>query len=375
MKVVVILGTRPELIKLSCVIKKIKQNFELILVHTGQNFDANLDKIFYADLDLPEPDYYLDCNEGNLGENLGKVISSSYNLLSELKPDAVLILGDTNSAMSAYSAKRLQIPIFHMEAGNRCFDQRVPEEINRKIVDHLSDINLPYTQIAKSYLRDEGINAESIVVTGSPMLEVLNSQQEKISRSKILERLDLNPRGYILLSTHRSENVDDVSNLYLTIKKLTKLAELHNLPIVFPCHPRTRSKLKLAFEPGSIKNLQLIEPINFSDYIRLQIHAKIVLSDSGTISEEANLLGFNAMNIRFTHERPEVFEQGNIIFGLPTDPHFEELFTFGLNRDMSNFRLSNDYDVENVSEKVVSILASYTNYVNRYTWRNIRNVE
>ena len=375
MKVVVILGTRPELIKLSCVIKKIKQNFELILVHTGQNFDANLDKIFYADLDLPEPDIYLECNKGNLGENLGTVISSSYNLLSELKPDAVLILGDTNSAMSAYSAKRLQIPIFHMEAGNRCFDQRVPEEINRKVVDHLSDINLPYTQIAKSNLRDEGINAKSIVVTGSPMLEVLTSQQKKISESKILERLNFKPYEYILLSTHRAENVDVVTTLHLTIKKISKLAERHNLHIIFPCHPRTLSKLKLSFEPRSIKNLHLIEPINFSDYIRLQIDAKIVLSDSGTISEEANLLGFNAMNIRFTHERPEVFEQGNIIFCLPTDSHFEDLFSLTLNRDMSNFRVSSDYDVNNVSEKVVSILASYTNYVNRYTWRKTRHVE
>lgn len=368
MKIAVILGTRPELIKLSCVIRKLSTNFSLTLIHTGQNYDPNLDTIFYDDLDLSKPDHYLNCNSGDLGENVGSVISRSYTLLQEIKPDAVVILGDTNSALAAYSAKRLHIPIFHMEAGNRCFDQRVPEEINRVLVDHLSDVNLPYTQIAKSYLQHEGIPADRLIVTGSPMKEVLKFYDTKIMSSTILNDLGLTPNRYFLLSTHRSENVDNPRNLFATLTNLNDIALKYGTHVIFPCHPRTKSKVSDISTVTSLKNISLIDPVNFTDYISLQKSARLVFSDSGTVSEESNILGFKAINIRYNHERPEVFEEGTIPFGLPTSPNFPKLVNFMINQKMDNFRIVNDYNVDNVSDKIVNIIASYTDYINRFTW-------
>ena len=310
LKLMTILGTRPEIIRLSEIIKKADKYFDHILVHTGQNWDYTLNKVFFDDLELREPDYYLDSVGNNLGETIGNIIAKSYEVLLKEKPDALLLLGDTNSALSAIAAKRLKVPIFHMEAGNRCFDQNLPEEINRKIVDHISDINLPYTENSRRYLLSEGFRKEHVFVTGSPMTEVLEINKEKIEKSDILTKLNLEKNKYILLSTHREENVDNEKNFNNLVESINSVAEKYQMPIIFSVHPRTQKKLK----ERNIKFNSLVrelKPFGFFDYCNLQENSFCVLSDSGTLSEESAILKFPAISIRTSTERPEVIDKAN----------------------------------------------------------------
>jgi UDP-N-acetylglucosamine 2-epimerase len=369
LKLMTILGTRPEIIRLSEIIKKADKYFEHILVHTGQNWDYTLNKVFFDDLELREPDYYLDSVGNNLGETIGNIISKSYEILEKEKPDALLLLGDTNSALSAIAAKRLKVPIFHMEAGNRCFDQNLPEEINRKIVDHISDINLPYTENSRRYLLAEGFRKEHIFVTGSPMTEVLEINKEKIENSDILERLNLKLNKYILLSTHREENVDKEETFNNLIESINEVAEVYKLPIIFSVHPRTQKKLK----ERKIKFNSLVQemrPFGFFDYCNLQKNSFCVLSDSGTLSEESTILEFPGISIRTSTERPEVIDKGNIILaGIKKD---EVLSSLEIATEM--FKTDNkkvkpyDYLDNNVSDKVIKIIRSYTDIVDRVIW-------
>lgn len=369
LKLMTILGTRPEIIRLSEIIKKADKYLEHILVHTGQNWDYALNKVFFDDLELREPDYYLDSVGNNLGETIGNIISKSYEILEKEKPDALLLLGDTNSALSAIAAKRLKVPIFHMEAGNRCFDQNLPEEINRKIVDHISDINLPYTENSRRYLLAEGFRKEHIFVTGSPMTEVLEINKEKIENSDILERLNLKPNKYILLSTHREENVDKEETFNNLIESINEVAEVYKLPIIFSVHPRTQKKLK----ERKIKFNSLVQemkPFGFFDYCNLQKNSFCVLSDSGTLSEESAILEFPAISIRTSTERPEVIDKGNIILaGIKKD---EVLSSLEIATEM--FKTDNkkvkpyDYLDNNVSDKVIKVIRSYTDIVDRVIW-------
>lgn len=369
LKLMTILGTRPEIIRLSEIIKKADKYFEHILVHTGQNWDYTLNKVFFDDLELREPDYYLDSVGNNLGETIGNIISKSYEILEKEKPDALLLLGDTNSALSAIAAKRLKIPIFHMEAGNRCFDQNLPEEINRKIVDHISDINLPYTENSRRYLLAEGFRKEHIFVTGSPMTEILEINKEKIENSNILEKLNLKPNKYILLSTHREENVDKEETFNNLIESINEVAEVYKLPIIFSVHPRTQKKLK----ERKVKFNSLVQemkPFGFFDYCNLQKNSFCVLSDSGTLSEESVILEFPAISIRTSTERPEVIDKGNIILaGIKKD---EVLSSLEIATEM--FKTDNkkvkpyDYLDNNVSDKVIKIIRSYTDIVDRVIW-------
>lgn len=369
LKLMTILGTRPEIIRLSEIIKKADKYFEHILVHTGQNWDYTLNKVFFDDLELREPDYYLDSVGNNLGETIGNIISKSYEILEKEKPDALLLLGDTNSALSAIAAKRLKVPIFHMEAGNRCFDQNLPEEINRKIVDHISDINLPYTENSRRYLLAEGLRKEHIFVTGSPMTEVLEINKEKIENSDILERLNLKLNKYILLSTHREENVDKEETFNNLIESINEVAEVYKLPIIFSVHPRTQKKLK----ERKIKFNSLVQemkPFGFFDYCNLQKNSFCVLSDSGTLSEESAILEFPAISIRTSTERPEVIDKGNIILaGIKKD---EVLSSLEIATEM--FKTDNkkvkpyDYLDNNVSDKVIKVIRSYTDIVDRVIW-------
>lgn len=369
LKLMIILGTRPEIIRLSEIIKKADKYFEHILVHTGQNWDYTLNKVFFDDLELREPDYYLDSVGNNLGETIGNIISKSYEILEKEKPDALLLLGDTNSALSAIAAKRLKVPIFHMEAGNRCFDQNLPEEINRKIVDHISDINLPYTENSRRYLLAEGFRKEHIFVTGSPMTEVLEINKEKIENSDILERLNLKPNKYILLSTHREENVDKEETFNNLIESINEVAEVYKLPIIFSVHPRTQKKLK----ERKVKFNSLVQemkPFGFFDYCNLQKNSFCVLSDSGTLSEESAILEFPAISIRTSTERPEVIDKGNIILaGIKKD---EVLSSLEIATEM--FKTDNkkvkpyDYLDNNVSDKVIKVIRSYTDIVDRVIW-------
>lgn len=369
LKLMTILGTRPEIIRLSEIIKKADKYFEHVLVHTGQNWDYTLNKVFFDDLELREPDYYLDSVGNNLGETIGNIIAKSYEVLLKEKPDALLLLGDTNSALSAIAAKRLKVPIFHMEAGNRCFDQNLPEEINRKIVDHISDINLPYTENSRRYLLAEGFRKDHIFVTGSPMTEVLEINKEKIKKSDILKKLNLEKNKYILLSTHREENVDNERNFNNLVESINNVAEKYQMPIIFSVHPRTQKKLKernIKFNP-LVKELK---PFGFFDYCNLQENSFCVLSDSGTLSEESAILKFPAISIRTSTERPEVIDKGNIILaGIKKDEILSsleiatEIFK-NENRNVEPY----DYLDNNVSDKVIKVIRSYTNIVNRVIW-------
>lgn len=372
MKIVTVVGTRPEIIRLSRVIPALDLYFQQILVHTGQNYDYELNKIFFDQLELRKPDYFLDAAGETLAKTIGNVISSLDNVLEKESPDAMLVLGDTNSCLGVIPAKRRKIPIFHMEAGNRCFDQRVPEEINRKIVDHLSDINLPYTQIARSYLLREGIKPEQIIVTGSPMLEVLNYNKNKIENSKVLGELQLSPKKYFLFSSHREENVDNDENLKQIFLSLESLYAKYNLPIIFSTHPRTRKnieKQKLVLPKG----VRFEKPFGFIDYVRLQKDALCVVSDSGTISEETAMLKFCSVNLRNAHERPEgVEEMVCIMSGLD---HQDIVDSVELAIKLHEARASNpdylkvnDYSETDVSSKIAGIIQSYTHYVNRFVW-------
>jgi UDP-N-acetylglucosamine 2-epimerase (non-hydrolysing) len=370
LKVMTILGTRPEIIRLCEVIKVFDSYFHHILVHTGQNWDDRLYDVFFSDLELRNPDHYLGVAADNLGQSIGNIISKCYEVLQNEKPDALLVLGDTNSALSAIAAKRLKIPIFHMEAGNRCFDQNVPEEINRKIVDHVSDINLPYTEHSRRYLLSEGFRKEHIYVTGSPMTEVLGKYRESIENSPILESLGLEPGRYILVSAHREENIDIQKNFDSLVETLNAVAERYALPIIYSTHPRTRNRMKelnVSFHPG-IKNL---EPFGFFDYNKLQKNSFCALSDSGTLSEESAIMRFPAVLIRTSTERPEVLDKGTMVIGgieKKTVINAIELAT-GLFADREDVSIPADYQDTCVSVKVAKIVASYVEIINRIVWR------
>ena len=373
LRVMTIVGTRPEIIRLSRTIFKLDQYFEHTLVHTGQNYDYELNQIFFDDLGVRSPDVFLECAGASAAETIGQVITESDSVFEKYQPEALLILGDTNSAMAAISAKRRKIPIFHMEAGNRCFDLRVPEEINRKIVDHISDVNMPYSNIAREYLLREGLRAELIVKTGSPMDEVLEFYRARIVASDVLSRLMLAEGRYFLVSLHREENLDSAVNILEFVTTLSALADRYALPIVVSTHPRTRKKidqLDLKFHPL----VQLQKPLGFSDYIKLQLHAKVVLSDSGTITEESSILNFPAINIRDAHERPEGMEEGAVIFtGMNSDRVLQAVElceSQGRGTDRKLCRVK-DYIAPNVSEKVARTILSYTDYVNRYVWKKM----
>jgi UDP-N-acetyl-L-fucosamine synthase len=370
LKVMTIVGTRPEIIRLSETIKACDKYFNHILVHTGQNWDYTLNQVFFEELGLREPDYYLNAAGSNLGETMGNIISKSYEVLQKEMPDALLILGDTNSCLSAIPAKRLKIPIFHMEAGNRCFDQNVPEEINRKIVDHISDINLPYTEHSRRYLLSEGIRKEHIFVTGSPMTEVLHKNMEKIQNSKVLEELGLEPGKYILVSAHREENIDIEKNFFSLMNALNSIAEKYQLPIIYSTHPRSWKRIEergFKFHPL----VRQLRPFGFFDYNKLQLNAFCVLSDSGTLSEESAILGFPAVLIRTSTERPEVLDKGTVVIGGITERDIVQAVE--LSRAMWENRektaLASDYMDDNVSVKVVKIIQSYSKIVNEFIWR------
>jgi UDP-N-acetylglucosamine 2-epimerase (non-hydrolysing) len=373
MKVMTVIGTRPEIIRLSAVIKACDKYFEHILVHTEQNWEYTLNEIFFKDLELRKPDFYLDAVGENLGATIGNIIAKSFKLFGEVKPDALLILGDTNSALSAIAAKRLKIPIFHMEAGNRCFDQNVPEEINRKIVDHISDINLPYTEHSRRYLLSEGIRKEYIFVTGSPMLEILNNYKDSINRSKVLRDLKLEKDKYILVSAHREENIDIEENFLNLVNSLNSVAGEFKIPIIYSTHPRSWKRIeekKIKFNP-LVKKLK---PFGFIDYNKLQQNAFCVLSDSGTLSEESAILNFPAVLIRTSTERPEVLDKGSIIIGgIKSDEVVQSVYSaVEMFKTMDNTNiLPVDYQDANVSMKVVKIIQSYTKIINKNIWRKV----
>lgn len=366
-----VVGTRPELIRLSRIIAKIDECYDHIFVHTGQNYDYELNKIFFRDLDIREPDIYLGAAGKTPAETIGKIIIEIDRVISDLHPDALLILGDTNSTLAAIVAKRHKVPIFHMEAGNRCFDFRVPEEINRRIVDHISDINLTYTSIAREYLIQEGLPPDQIIKVGSPMLEVLNHYMDKILDSKIIAQLNLTESHFFLVSAHREENIDSDANFTKLVNVLNKLADEYDFPIIVSTHPRTQKKLNDSnFVIDS--RIKWIKPLGFFDYVCLQTKAKAVLSDSGTITEESSILGFPALNIREVHERPEGMEEGSVMMvGLDLERVRQALSILSKQRRGTSRRMSlvQDYDVGNVSDKIINIIVSYTDYINKKVWK------
>ena len=369
LKLMTIVGTRPEIIRLSAVIKCADKYFDHRLVHTGQNYDYTLNQIFFEDLKLREPDYFLESVGQNLGETMGNIISKSYSLMADLKPDALLILGDTNSALSAISAKRLKIPIFHMEAGNRCWDWNVSEMINRKIVDHISDINMPYTEHSRRYLISEGIDGKTIFVTGSPMREVLRDHMDDILKSDVLNRLGLKKRQYILVSAHREENIDIEDNFMDLMNAINHIAETYNMPVIYSTHPRSKKFIEMRdfkFHPL----VQSMKPFGFLDYNMLQMNAYCVLSDSGTLSEESAMLGFPGVLLRTSTERPEVLDKGSVVIGGIRGEDVERATRLAVSMYDNNEEvvLSPDYNDTNVSVKVVKLIQSYTDIVNRTVW-------
>ena len=372
LKVMTILGTRPEIIRLSECIKACDRYFIHILVHTGQNYDYKLNEVFFKELGLQAPDHYLNAVGAHLGETMGNIIAKSYEVLKSEAPDALLILGDTNSALCAISAKRLKIPIFHMEAGNRCFDQNVPEEINRKIVDHTSDINLPYTEHSRRYLLSEGIQKEHIFVTGSPMAEVLAKNKVKIEASEVLPELGLAPGKYIVVSAHREENVDDEEHFLSLMNSINKVAETYNFPVVYSTHPRSWKRIE---ERGFKFNplVRQLSPFGFFDYNCLQKNAYCVLSDSGTLSEESAMLGFPAVLIRTSTERPEVLDKGTIVIGGIAERSILQAIDMCITsfEERGSYNLPVDYSDTNVSMKVVKIIQSYVDIVNARIWGKV----
>lgn len=374
LKLMTIIGTRPEIIRLSAVIKKCDQYFEQILVHTGQNYDYCLNQVFFEDLGLREPDYYLEAVGADLGETIGNIIAKSYHLMTEVQPDALLILGDTNSCLSAISAKRLHIPIFHMEAGNRCFDECLPEETNRRIVDHISDVNMCYSEHARRYLNAEGTARERTFVTGSPMAEVLHANLEQIQASDVLDRLTLQPKQYMLLSAHREENIDTEKNFIDLFTSINKLAETYDMPILYSCHPRSKKFLEqrgFQLDP----RVQLHEPLGFHDYNHLQMNAFAVISDSGTLPEESSFFTsvghpFPAVCIRTSTERPEALDKGCFVLaGIADDGVLQAVETAVAMNENGDYGIPVPYYTENVSTKVVKIIQSYTGVVNKMVWR------
>ena len=370
LKLMTIVGTRPEIIKLSEVIKKCDKYFEHILIHTGQNYDYTLNEVFFENMGIREPDFYLNVVGNNLGQTMGNVLAKSYDIMVKEQPDALLVLGDTNSCLSVISAKRLKIPIFHMEAGNRCFDENLPEEINRRIIDHTSDVNLCYTEHARNYLNWEGVSKERTYVVGSPMAEVLKVNTDKINSSKVLEKLSLEKGKYILLSAHREENIDNESNFIALMNAVNVMAENYNLPVIYSTHPRSKKFIEQR-EFKFHSNVRTLQPFGFADYNHLQQNAFCVVSDSGTIAEEASYFKFPAVSVRTSTERPEVLDKGNMIIGsITTELVLQavdmavEMNTQGdLGADVPN------YIDENVSMKVVKLIQSYTGIVNKMVWR------
>lgn len=370
LKVMTVVGTRPEIIRLSCVLAKLDRYTDHVLVHTGQNYDYELNEIFFDELMLRRPDHFLNAVGASVAETIGNILARVDPILESEKPDALLVLGDTNSCLAVIAAKRRKIPIFHMEAGNRCFDQRVPEESNRKVVDHLADINMPYSDIAREYLLREGLLPDRIIKTGSPMHEVIHHYLPLIEASDVLVRLDLAPEQYFVVSCHREENVDSDHHLDQLVQTLNGLAEQYGFRIIMSTHPRTRNRLASS---GAQLNplIELMKPLGLPDYIQLQRHARAVLSDSGTITEESNILNFPALNIREAHERPEGMEEGAVMMtGLSFVRITQALeILAGQSRGQRLIRPVQDYAVENVSDKVLRIILSYTDYVKRVVWR------
>lgn len=369
LKLVTLIGTRPEIIKLSDTIKACDRYFDHILVHTGQNWDYTLNEVFFKDFGLRAPDFFMESVGEDLGETIGNIISKSYKLLQEIQPDAILILGDTNSALSAIAAKRLKIPIFHMEAGNRCFDENLPEEINRKIVDHISDVNLPYTEHARRYLNNEGVRKEFTFVTGSPMMEVLKNAETRIQESKVLDELSLEKDRYILISAHREENIDNEENFNSLMAALNEIAETYKLPIIYSTHPRTLDRM----QKRNVKLhplIQNLKPFGFFDYNKLQMESFCVLSDSGTLAEEGSILGFSGVSLRTSTERPEVMDRGSfVIGGITTKDILQSIeLSRALKSDGDTVLPAKDYIDENVSIKVVKIIQSHTKLVNKVVW-------
>ncbi|PNH80577.1 non-hydrolyzing UDP-N-acetylglucosamine 2-epimerase [Vibrio diazotrophicus] len=372
LKIMSVVGTRPEIIRLSRVLAKLDEHCEHILVHTGQNYDFELNEVFFNDLGVRKPDYFLNAAGKNAAETIGQVIIKVDQVLEEVKPEAMLVLGDTNSCISAIPAKRRKVPIFHMEAGNRCFDQRVPEETNRRIVDHTADINLTYSSIARDYLLAEGLPADRVIKTGSPMFEVLNHYMPQIDASDVLSRLGLKKGQYFVVSAHREENVDSPKQLAKLAESLNTVAEYYNLPVIVSTHPRTRNRVEaqgLEFHP----NIQLLKPLGFHDYNHLQKNSKAVLSDSGTINEESSIMNFPALNLREAHERPEGMEEASVMMvGLEVERVMQALNILRTQPTGKErlLRRVEDYSMPNVSDKVVRIVHSYTDYVRRVVWKD-----
>jgi UDP-N-acetylglucosamine 2-epimerase (non-hydrolysing) len=369
LKIMTVVGTRPEIIRLSSVINRLEESevIEHILVHTGQNYDYELNEVFFKDFKLKKPDYFLNAATGTAVETIGSILIKIDLIMEEVKPDAFLILGDTNSCLCAIAAKKRHIPIFHMEAGNRCFDERVPEETNRKIVDHLSDINLTYSDIAREYLLREGISTDRIIKTGSPMFEVINSRIKDVEKSDILERLGLEEEKYFVVSAHREENINSDENFINLVESLNEMAKKYSIPIIVSTHPRTRNMINtknIEFDPL----VQLMKPLGFNDYVKLQINSKAVLSDSGTISEESSIIGFRALNIRQAHERPEAMEEASVMMVGLTKERILQALEILETQDKNTLRPVADYSMPNVSDKVLRIIISYTDYVNRVVW-------
>jgi len=368
--VMTIVGTRPEIIKLSRVIAELEKYTNHILVHSGQNYDYELNEVFFQEMGIKKPDYFLNAAADNAAETIANVISKSDQLLSEIKPDAVLLYGDTNSCLSVISAKRRKIPIFHMEAGNRCFDQRVPEEINRKIVDQLSDINMTLTEHARDYLIAEGIRPETVIKTGSSMLEVLEYYKKDIENSDVLEKLNLKKKDFFIVSTHREENVDSEQNFNDLLESLNVIAQTYNKRIIVSTHPRTRKKLESLNKKDFNRLIEFMKPLGFFDYIALQKNAYCAISDSGTITEESSILGFPAITIRQAHERPEGMDEGTLIMsGLKSNDIINSINIVTEQASAKPMNIIKDYDTDNVSKKVVRIVVSYIDYINRTVWK------
>ena len=369
-KVVTVVGTRPEIIKLSQVIKELDNNTNHTIVHTGQNYDYELNEIFFEQLGIRKPDFFLESAKGSPAETIGDIIIKSDKIFFDLKPDALLIYGDTNSCLCVISAKKRKIPIFHMEAGNRCFDQRVPEEVNRKIVDHLSDINLPLSEQARDYLIAEGIKANTIIKTGSPMMEVLNANMDLILSNDILIKENLTSKNFILMSIHREENVDSPKNFSDLLESIEEISNQYNMPIIISTHPRTRKKLETVGYKEFNKLVRFAKPFGFHEYNKLQMEAFCVISDSGTIAEESSILNIPAITIRQAHERPEGMDEGTLIMsGLNKNRIIESIkVVSSQSREDREIKIVRDYNVDNVSKKVLRIILSYTDFINRTVW-------